>query len=161
MIERSLSALADRMLAKVEVAAHDLERDAQKLALLVPTVSCEAAEDLRRIYALACATHIQGIYSKVENVLKQVIEQIDGPILKTDSWHMDLLELAATTVPDVRGALISEDSCRGLKELLRFRHVVRSNYAGELIPARVHELVPSAIATARSTVADLRSVLAS
>jgi len=108
-------------------------------------------------HAAGIAQHIQGIYTQLESLLKQVIEQTDGMLPKSETWHQDLIRLASMRTED-RSPLIDAAGARSLKSVLGFRHVARSNYVGELDPARVFEHIPDTGAAVAAVVAGVRQL---
>lgn len=106
-------------------------------------------------HAAGIAQHIQGIYTQIEGLIKQAIEQTDGKLPKSETWHQDLIRLAATSTDD-REPLVDAAGARSLKEVLGFRHMARSNYAGELDPPRVFEHIANTVAAAGAAVSGVR-----
>jgi hypothetical protein len=106
-------------------------------------------------HAAGIAQHIQGIYTQIESLIKQTIELTDGKLPKSETWHQDLIRLASTAAPD-RDPLLDADGARNLKALLGFRHIARSNYAGELDAPRVFEHIATTAAAVRATVNGVR-----
>ena len=108
-------------------------------------------------HAAGIAQHIQGIYTQIESLLKQAIEQTDGKLPKSETWHQDLIRLASTATAD-REALLDAAGARSLKEVLGFRHIVRSNYAGELDPPRVFEHIANTVVAVQAAVTGVRQL---
>jgi hypothetical protein len=108
------------------------------------------------VHAEALATNLQAIYTKVEGLLGDLLKEIDGDLPRTESWHKDLLLLAAS--PNApRPAILSQATYDDLTELLGFRHVVRSRYASELRPADVFKNLTTARRALASFNADIAS----
>lgn len=108
-------------------------------------------------HAAGIAQHIQGIYTQIESLLKQAIEQTDGKLPKSETWHQDLIRLASTATDD-RDPLLDAAGARSLKEVLGFRHIARSNYAGELNPPRVFEHIANTVAAVQAAVTGVRQL---
>lgn len=144
-----LSKAAD--LERAIAALQDAEAKQQRLRSSHPDAYDEA------FHAAGIAQHIQGIYTQLESLLKQVIEQTDGKLPKSETWHQDLIRLASMATED-RGALIDPAGAKSLKAVLGFRHVARSNYVGELDPARVFEHIPNTAAGVAAVVAGVRQL---
>jgi len=144
-----LSKAAD--LERAMAALQDAEAKQQRLKSNHPQVYDEA------FHAAGIAQHIQGIYTQLESLLKQVIEQTDGKLPKSETWHQDLILLASMPTED-RSPLIDAAGARSLKSVLGFRHVARSNYVGELDPARVFEHIPNADAAVAAVIAGVRQL---
>ncbi len=155
MSDNALQALLLAKVADLErgmAALREAEANQQRLKLNHPDAYDEA------FHAAGIAQHIQGIYTQVEGVLKQVIEQIDGKLPKSETWHQDLIRLAGTPTDD-RGPLIDATGAKHLRAVLGFRHVARSNYVGSLEPARVFEHIPNIAASVEAVVAGVRHLL--
>ena len=94
----------------------------------------------RDVHVESLATNLQGLYTMAEALLKQVLDEVDGRLMKSETWHKDLL-IQAHSSSDIRPSVISPRSFDVLDELLRFRHAVRSNYATSLRAENVFRLV--------------------
>lgn len=146
------------VLSKIEeleqALAHMLnaEQKQQQLKLQFPGVYDAS------FHAAGIATHIQGIYSQIESLLKQVIEATDGRLPKSETWHQDLIRLAGMTIANERGPLLDAEGVKSMKAVLGFRHRVRSNYAGELDPVRVFEHIPNAVSAVQAAAAGIREL---
>jgi hypothetical protein len=111
----------------------------------------------RGLHVAAMAQTAQSIYTRLEELLKDILTLTDGGVPTTPSWHRDLLLLAATPVAGVRPALIDSAAQAVLAELLGFRHVVRGAYATELRePVRrnvelMFRELPAILSSVRST----------
>lgn len=88
---------------------------------------------------------------------RQVIEQTDGKLPKSETRHQDLIRLASMPTQD-RGPLIDAAGAKSLKSVLGFRHVARSNYVGELEPARVFEHISTIEAAVAAVVVGVRQL---
>jgi len=87
-------------------------------------------------HAELLALNLQGLYTKLEGIVADLLKEIDGDLPRSESWHKDLLLLAANATQD-RPEVITETTFKLMSELLQFRHVVRSRYATELRPTDV------------------------
>lgn len=72
-----------------------------------------------------------------ENLKKQIgFERItifiNNKLPKGEDWHKELLLQMACPIEGIRGAVISQDLLKKLKEYLRFRHLFRNIYGFEL-----------------------------
>ncbi|MDN8617169.1 hypothetical protein [Variovorax ginsengisoli] len=130
----------------------DAEERQQQLKIQFP-----AAYDAN-FHAAGIATHIQGIYTQIESLLKQAIEATDGRLPKSETWHQDLIRVAGMAIPGERGALLDADGVKSMKAVLGFRHKVRSNYAGELDPERVFEHIPNTVSAVQAAAGGIREL---
>lgn len=104
---------------------------------------------------VSVAGFIQSIYTKAEEVFKCVAKHIDQVAPAGDGWHKELLE-QMTFETDERSPVISKLAYEKLDKILIFRHVVRSNYAGELIPSRIIENAKICIDAIQALTNDLK-----
>ncbi|SCK11258.1 hypothetical protein VAR608DRAFT_0560 [Variovorax sp. HW608] len=152
MSEQAIAAIVRRAVARLDAGLKAMDEDDRGFE----RTRVEAASFYsERSHALAMAAHIQGLYSQAENLLKQVMEQLGDALRKTEAWQKQLLEIAAAEVPGVRSAILSEEAFSGLASMLRMRHMFRSNYAGDLKPARILEFLPETRLAIGRTISDL------
>ncbi len=90
----------------------------------------EASGDER--YLDGVALNLHSFYTGLERIFELVISEIDEAIPSGSNWHQALLRLAATDIPQLRPALISDATRNALDRYRGFRHVVRSIYSFEL-----------------------------
>jgi hypothetical protein len=93
---------------------------------------------LSKLEIAGVAAMLHNFYNGIENVLKQVFHQREIPVPRGESWHRDLLLLAA------QAHLLSEVLVNDLKPYLAFRHFFSHGYALDLVPQRMEPLVRSA-----------------
>lgn len=75
-----------------------------------------------------------------------IAKQIDKtPIPKSDDWHRQILLRMKNEWPNVRPAVLSEQTYDLLNGLRSFRHRQRNTYGSDLDPARVTELAREAV----------------
>ncbi len=74
--------------------------------------------------AIVIADILVNYYTCLETIFLR-ISQFFGNHLRENKWHMDLLENMTLEIDDIRSAVISEETCRILMELLKFRHFKR------------------------------------
>lgn len=106
------------------------------------------------------ATHLQGIYTGLESALKDVVGHYDGRLPEGHDWHLELMKRAATPNTE-RGAIVSVETHKVLRELCGFRHVVRVHYGSKLLGPKVFPNVPLARDAAVRLRADLTAFKAS
>ena len=97
-----------------------------------------ARETDQNAYWMAVSLGLHGIYTGLEKIFEQIAREVDQTLDQQSArWHKELLEQMAADIPGVRPAVITEQTFRALESYLSFRHVVRSNYAYRLEPARI------------------------
>ena len=112
-----------------KAVAHMQANDAQQKSLSATNPDLYQ----RTVHAESMATNVQGIYTNIEGILKALANAIDGYIPTGESSHRDLL-LQVSMEAENRAEIITKDTLQGLSQLLRFRHAMRNNYAGDLRP---------------------------
>ena len=96
-----------------------------------------AKETDQNAYWMAVSLGLHSIYTGIEKIFEQIAHHVDDQFSKDKHWHKLLLEQMATDIPGIRTAVIDFQTLEVLEEFLRFRHVVRSNYAYRLEPERI------------------------
>lgn len=97
-------------------------------------------QDLHNGLISGLALHLHSFYTGAERIFYNIARNIDGEVPTNANWHQQLLEQMSVEIPDVRLAVIVEQTRLGLDEFRRFRHVVRSRYAYQLDSERVQLL---------------------
>jgi hypothetical protein len=93
---------------------------------------------LSRLEIAGVAAMLHNFYNGIENVLKQVFRSKSIRIPEGESWHRDLLIVAAEK------EILSERLLDDLKPYLAFRHFFSHGYAVNLVPERMEPLVEHA-----------------
>lgn len=92
-------------------------------------------------YVDSAALSLHDIYAGLERVFQQIAATVDNSVPSGKDWHRDLLRQMSAEIPDLRPAVLSDDSVSALDEYLRFRHVVRNVYAFSFDPEQIERLV--------------------
>ena len=71
---------------------------------------------------------VESVFSGVERMLRVVVEEADGRVLRGGEWHATLLREAAARSPNGRPPIIGAETFELLDDLRRFRHVARHHY---------------------------------
>ena len=93
------------------------------------------------LYLDAVALNLHDFYTGLERVFYQIAATLDEAVPESRGWHQKLLRQMAKERPQIRPAVISEETRELLDEYLRFRHVVRNIYAFEFDSERLGRLV--------------------
>ena len=107
------------------------------------------------IQTRAAGSILHDFYSGIEDLFEKIAVNVDGELPKGDNWHNELLLQMGRSWEGLRGAVLSEDLLRKLKEFLRFRHLFRNIYGFELKWNRFEELSRSLSRTLSELKADL------
>jgi hypothetical protein len=113
----------------------------------------DALPGLTGLEIAGTAALLHGLYSGIENLLKQVIQARGQAIPAGDSWHRDLIVLASAE------KVISETTASQLRQYLAFRHFFSHAYAVDLKPERLQPLVEAARGVYRQLRRDIESAL--
>ena len=111
------------------------------------------SEDAPALAVVAVALHHW--YGAAESSIERVVRCFEGPPDRDDRWHQRLLELATRTIPELRPAIVSDETATGLRDLLAFRHFFRHAYAQPLSPAKLEATARSLLLTHPRLLADL------
>lgn len=93
----------------------------------------------RDMHLAGLAQSVAQAYTRVEGLLNFVAKCVDSDPVAGEGWHRLLLKRVERPRAGVRPAAISGALSAELRELLSFRHVVRSHYPTELEEPRVRE----------------------
>lgn len=92
-------------------------------------------------YVDAAALNLHALYAGLERLFELIARTIDESMQASATWHTELLSQMASSLTDVRPAVISDDLRNRLDRLRGFRHVVRNAYTFNLDPAQIAILV--------------------
>lgn len=134
MSERYL-VLAARIRQELEALEKVATRAKRALAL------AHKYPDDEDLYLDAVALNLHDFYTGLERVFYHIAATLDEVVPQSRDWHQELLKQMAEERPQIRPAVISEETRESLDEYLRFRHVVRNIYAFEFDSERLGRLV--------------------
>jgi hypothetical protein len=152
-MKRSLT-LADRIKKEVEELNHVVER------CLNIWQQAEISGDDRYIDGVALNLH--SFYTGLERIFELISAEVDRTLPTGPNWHQELLRRAATPIPNLRPAVISDAIRNRLDRYRGFRHVVRNIYAfeidRELVAPLLHDL-PELFAGLRAELTEFANAL--
>lgn len=90
----------------------------------------EPPPDTFEMYALGGILH--DLYHGMEGICLRVVKQIDQQEPIGSSWHRDLIDAVSHPAPNLRPAVISQETAELLEQYRGFRHRFRHNYGFEL-----------------------------
>ena len=120
----------------------DLSRECSRLHKLVTGLS-ELGQRLEHSADAVEASDLRlhSFYSGVERMLLLVSRVVNGGTpVQGEGWHRRLLERMPLAT-DTRHAVLNESTQQELQEYLRFRHLVRNLFVGELRPESIRSLI--------------------
>lgn len=85
-------------------------------------------EQCRSAMEESAGLKLQYCYSAIENAIDTLVMAVDGSRPIGEGFHTRLIARAASSVPKLRPAMISEATATDLHALKDFRHVVRHLY---------------------------------
>jgi len=121
----------------------------------------EASGDDR--YVDGVALNLQSFYTGLERIFELAAAELDQSVPGGSNWHQELLRQAATPIPKLRPALISDSTRDALDRYRGFRHVVRHVYSFDIDKEQIEPLVRgirSVFNNARSDLTTFADVLA-
>lgn len=84
------------------------------------------SDDVIRLESIAYQIH--NLYNTTEDLLKIVATYFENHIADTSRWHSLLLRRMSQEIPEIRPALISQETYNILDSLRGFRHFFRHAY---------------------------------
>ena len=133
------------MNGRFAVLAGRIRQDVAVLELVV--VRVERAVQARDQHSVeqdllldAVALNLHDFYSGLERIFAHIASSIDQSVPTGPEWHRELLRQMTIELPGLRPAVLTSELAAEIDEFLRFRHVVRHNYAFALEPERVERL---------------------
>ena len=112
-----------------------IEAEYEALESALSALPAPPLSTLSRLEIAGVAAMLHNFYNGIENVLKQIFRSKSIPIPGGESWHRDLLIMAAET------KILSDRLLDDLKPYLAFRHFFSHGYALNLVPERMEPLV--------------------
>jgi hypothetical protein len=91
------------------------------------------------------AYHLHVIYGLFENLFTRIAANFGNHIDDSTQWHALLLKRMSLEIPDVRPAVISQNTYLMLDELRRFRHLFRNAYVLTFDPDKLRLVVRDAV----------------
>lgn len=98
----------------------------------------------------ACAYEMARFYTVFERMLENICEAFENHFEREGDWHEKLLTRLSIDLPGLRPTFIPESAIGSLRELKRFRHLIRHAYDLALREDRMRELVQSASETSKA-----------
>ena len=129
-----------------ELAA-DIEFEIERLLQLeqsIAYVQQEIEQDPKHseLFYENLALKLHSFYTGCERIFSLVATELNGDVPSGTDWHKRLLDRMSTE-REGRIAVVRPETAKQLREILGFRHVVRSLYGFELEPARIARLINS------------------
>ncbi|MCP4421153.1 MAG: hypothetical protein GY805_31465 [Chloroflexi bacterium] len=113
--------------------------------------------DTFEMYALGGILH--DLYHGMEGICLRVVKQIDQQEPIGSSWHRDLIDSVSHPVPNLRPAIINQETAELLEQYRGFRHRFRHNYGFELSWLKLTPLWRDAPAMIKKFVNDIEQFI--
>jgi hypothetical protein len=110
----------------------------------------------------SAALNMHDFYTGLERIFAHIAASIDKSEPTGPDWHRELLRQMTVELPGLRPSVLTADQAADVDEFLRFRHVVRHNYAFALEPQRVERLagrLPTTFRTVKGSLLAFASLL--
>jgi hypothetical protein len=92
-------------------------------------------------YLDGVALNLQSFYTGLERIFHLIVAEVDQSVPSGPAWHQALLRQAATPIPQLRPAIITDVTRDSLDRYRGFRHVIRSVYVFQLDKDQIRPLV--------------------
>jgi len=92
-------------------------------------------------YLGSVAFDLHSFYQGVERIFEAFAKSIDRKVPRGKTWHKNLLVQMTEEVPEIRPAVISEETRVALDSYRTFRHLARNIYTFNLDAGRIKTLV--------------------
>ena len=123
--EKLIQRISDELI-RIEKTIKRIERALEKIDVL----PIEAREFIER----ALAADLAEVYTGFEKIFERIASEVDKHVPSGSQWHEDLLTQMADHSLD-RPPVVSEDTHRRLRRLLKYRHIEKNIYGDEVIYA--------------------------
>lgn len=122
--------------ARIKVVLKDVEKSIDRAHVLMK----KALQTNDDGYWDGVALNLHAFYTGLEHIFEDIARTVEQSTPTGRDWHTDLLTQMATAIPNLRPAVISQESRYCLDEYRGFGHVVRNVYTFNLFPARLQSL---------------------
>lgn len=150
-----------RLLSSINLRelAADIEFELNRLRQLEQSIlyvqqEIERDPDHAELFYENLALKLHSFYTGCERIFSLVATELNGGLPSGSDWHKRLLDRMSSE-REGRIAVIKPATAKKLKEILGFRHVVRSLYGFELDPERVQRLIENYPTVWNQTEADI------
>jgi hypothetical protein len=124
----------------LEILEREMTADCQILADAAGKAS-QRVREAHPGHLEACAYEVARFYTVFERMLENICTVFENHFDRHGDWHEKLLSRLALELPGLRPALLPADAAAPLRELKRFRHLIRHAYDLTLRADRLRELV--------------------
>ena len=127
----------DRLIQRISDERTKIERTIRGIANALQDIEIIATNH-RKYVEKTIASDLSEVYSGIEKIFERIAREVDMHIPSGGEWHSELLAQMSEPRGE-RPSVISEETCRKLKKLLKFRHRVNNIYRYELIYEKAEE----------------------
>lgn len=114
-------------------------------------------DDIIRLESIAYQIH--NLYNATEDLLKIVATYFENQVTDTSRWHSVLLRRMNQEIPEIRPALISQETFNLLNSLRGFRHFFRHAYNTAIEYEQLKSNLDKALSLSPNLKKDLKTFL--
>jgi hypothetical protein len=92
------------------------------------------------VYVDSIVHNIENFYMGIEEIFERIAVFTEEGVPEGPQWHSMLIKGMARDIPELRPAVIHEETKVLLDEYRKFRHLVRNIYTFNIIPQKVMKL---------------------
>ena len=127
----------DRLIQRISDERTKIERTVRGIANALQDIE-KAPPNYKKYIEKTVANDLADVYRGIERIFERIAREVDMHIPSGGEWHSELLVQMSESRGE-RPPVISEETCRKLKKLLKFRHRVNNIYRYELIYEKAEE----------------------
>ena len=136
----------------LEILERELAAD-RRVLMDAARNACDRIGETHPGHLEACTYELARFYTVLERMLENVCEAFENHFERDGDWHERLLTRLSLDLPGLRPAFIPDGAVGSLRELKRFRHLIRHAYDLTLREDRLRELVHFAAETSNALAA--------
>jgi hypothetical protein len=109
------------------------------------------------LYLDSVALNLHGFCAGLERLFELIATRVDGQMPQGPNWHQALLLQMSQERPEVRPAVLSDQTRQQIEDYRVFRHVVRNLYTFQFDPDKLRRLVEGSVAALVAAQTELQS----
>ena len=129
---------------KINLLQAEIQDSLSAITAAYGKLHASSQKDFDEDTCVLIAYHLHVIYGLFENLFTRIAANFGNHIDDSTQWHTLLLKRMSLNVPDVRAAVIRQETYLMLDELRRFRHLFRNAYVLNFNPDKLRLVVKDA-----------------